>query len=151
MQNLAAKLQAAEKAGDRNATEWLGDLKQVAQDIDDEQTQVKTLLLTVHGFIGEIAKASSQPAPAPAAAPAENPLFTPGQDPFHEMDDSDPPTSQQQQSPQQQQRHRGILGGLLGGMREAWKRRDGRRYYWGRVRSGNGDGNGYEPRRTSTS
>ena len=123
VQNLAAKLQAAEQAGDKNATEWLTDLKQVAQDIDDEQTQVKTLLLAVHGFIGEIANASAQqpaaaPATTPAGAPDENPLFAPGQDPFHEMDDSDPPASQQQQQQQQpqQQRHRGILGGLLGGM-----------------------------------
>jgi hypothetical protein len=115
VQNLAAKLQAAEKAGDKNATEWLADLKQVAQDIDDEQTQVKTLLLAVHGFIGEIAKASAQTPAGASAAPAEKPLFAPGQDPFHEMDDSEPQASQPQQSPQPPQ-HRGILGGLLGGM-----------------------------------
>lgn len=45
VQGLAAKMQAAEKAGDANAAEWLGDLKRVAQDVDDEQAQVKTLLL----------------------------------------------------------------------------------------------------------
>jgi hypothetical protein len=115
VQSLAAKLQAAEKDGDKNATEWLADLKQVAQDIDDEQTQVKTLLLALHGFIAEIAKASAQPSGAPAGAPAEKQLFAPGEDPFHEMDDSEPPTSQQQQTPQQPH-HRGFLGGLLGGV-----------------------------------
>ncbi|HXR12609.1 MAG TPA: hypothetical protein VN770_09955, partial [Gaiellaceae bacterium] len=41
VESLAAKMKAAQKAGDANATEWLGDLKQVAQDVDDEQAQVK--------------------------------------------------------------------------------------------------------------
>ena len=45
VQTLATKMQAAEKAGDANATEWRNDLKQVAQDIDAEQTQVKMLRL----------------------------------------------------------------------------------------------------------
>jgi hypothetical protein len=93
VQALAAKMQAAEKAGDSNATEWLADLKQVAQDIDDEQTQVKELLLAVHGFIGGIAQQNP-------------PLYAPG----HEPERGD--EAQQQPEPQ----HHGILGGVLGGM-----------------------------------
>lgn len=90
VQTLATKLQAAEKAGDTNATEWLADLKKVAQDIDDEQAQVKTLLLAIHDFVG-------------SAAQAKPPLFAPGQEP-----------QQSPQQPQQSQGH-GILGGMMGG------------------------------------
>ena len=97
IQSIAAKMQAAEKAGDANATEWLGDLKQVAQDVDDEQTQVKTLLLAIHDFIGGVAQ-TQQAAPV-SAAEEKPPLFAPGQE-------------QQQPEPQ---RH-GMLGGMLGGM-----------------------------------
>lgn len=100
VQSLAAKMQAAEKAGDANATEWLVDLKQVAQDIDDEQTQVKTLLLAIHGFIGGVAQ--SQQASTVEEKP---PLYAPG----HEPEESG--TSQQPEP----QRH-GMLGGMLGGM-----------------------------------
>jgi hypothetical protein len=100
VQSLAAKMQAAEKAGDTNATEWLGDLKQVAQDIDDEQTQVKALLLAIHGFIGGVA----QTEPASAAAEEKPPLFAPGHEPE--------PEAAEQPAPQ----HRGMLGGMLGGM-----------------------------------
>jgi hypothetical protein len=94
--SLASKLEAAQKAGDANATEWLGDLKQVAQDVDAEQAQVKTLLLAIHEFVGGIAQA--QP-----AAEDKPPLFAPG----HEPD-------QGAQQPAPQQRH-GMLGGMLGG------------------------------------
>jgi small-conductance mechanosensitive channel len=69
VQALAQKLQAAEQAGDKNATEWLGDLKQVAQDIDDEQTQAKVVLLALHSFIAGVAQGQEQPAPQPASAP----------------------------------------------------------------------------------
>ena len=93
VQTMAAKMQAAEKAGDANATEWLGDLKQVAQDIDDEQTQVKALLLAVHDFIG-------------AAAQTQNaPLYAPGHEPAATDE------SAQQPAPQ----HHGMLGGMMGG------------------------------------
>lgn len=91
VQALATKMQAAEKAGDANATEWLADLRQVAQDIDDEQAQVKKLLLAIHDFIG-------------GTAQEKPPLFAPGQEPQQE----------QQQPPQPQ--GRGMLGGMLGGM-----------------------------------
>jgi seryl-tRNA synthetase len=99
VQALAEKMQAAEKAGDANASEWLSDLKRVAQDIDDEQTQVKKLLLAVHGFVGGVAQA--QP-----SSPEEDkpPLFAPGHEPAE-------PDQTQQASPQ---RH-GMLGGMLGG------------------------------------
>jgi len=68
VQALAGKMQAAEKAGDANASEWLADLKQVAQDIDDEQAQVQKLLLAIHGFVGSVSQAQEaedpqQPAP----------------------------------------------------------------------------------------
>lgn len=96
VQGLAAKMQAAEKAGDANATEWLTDLKKVAQDIDDEQAQVKSLLLAIHDFIGNAAQAHADEKP---------PLFAPG----HEPPAEDPA---QQQAPQ----HHGFLGGMLGGM-----------------------------------
>src|SRR5579862_5463265 len=67
VQSLAAKMQAAAKAGDANASEWLGDLKQVAQDVDDEQTQVKALLVAIHGFVGDLAQ-NNQAAPSQASA-----------------------------------------------------------------------------------
>jgi len=94
VQGLAAKMQAAEKAGDTNATEWLADLKQVAQDIDDEQAQVQKLLLAVHGFVGQVAQ-TQQAAEKP-------PLFAPGHEP------------QENEAAQPQQPH-GMLGGMLGG------------------------------------
>jgi hypothetical protein len=65
VQALAQKLQAAEQAGDKNATEWLGDLNQVAQDIDDEQTQAKVVLLALHSFIAGVAQGQEQRAPQP--------------------------------------------------------------------------------------
>lgn len=100
VEGLAAKMQAAGQAGDANASAWLADLKQVAQDIDDEQTQVKTLLLAIHGFIDGIARQ------APAAQTTEKPpLYAPG----HE-----PPAEEAPQAPPQQ--HHGMFGGMLGGM-----------------------------------
>jgi hypothetical protein len=100
VQALAAKLQAAEKAGDATATEWLGDLKRVAQDIDDEQTQVKKLLLAVHEFVGAVAQAQ-QP---PGGEGDKPPLFAPGHEPPQAQDP-------QQGAPQ----HHGFLGGMFGG------------------------------------
>jgi len=93
VQTMAAKMQAAEKTGDANASEWLGDLKQVAQDIDDEQTQVKALLLAVHDFIGGVAQTEKAP------------LFAPGHEPATADETSQQPAAQ---------RH-GMLGGMMGG------------------------------------
>lgn len=93
VQSLATKMQAAEKAGDPNATAWLADLEKVAHDIDDEQTQVKALLLAIHSFVDGVAQAQGQ-----ADKP---PLYAPGQEPAA-------------QEPAQQ--HHGMLGGMLGGM-----------------------------------
>jgi seryl-tRNA synthetase len=104
VESLAAKMQAAEKAGDANATEWLADLKQVAQDVDDEQAQVKALLLAVHGFIGSVAQA--QQVSAVASPEDKPPLFAPGHEPESEDEAAQQPASQ---------RH-GMLGGMLGGM-----------------------------------
>jgi hypothetical protein len=99
---LATKLQAAQKAGDANAGEWLGDLEAVAKEIDDEQGQTKALLLAIHGFIADAAKAQ----PSAASAGEEEPLFAPGQDPF----------AGDQAQPQQAQPHHGLFGGMFGGM-----------------------------------
>jgi uncharacterized phage infection (PIP) family protein YhgE len=51
VQELAAKLQAAEQAGNSDAKEWLLDLKQIALDVKDEQVQVNELLQAIHGFV----------------------------------------------------------------------------------------------------
>jgi hypothetical protein len=78
---LAGKLQAAAKAGDANATSWLADLKQIAQDVDEEQTQAKVLLLTIHQFIGGAAQTEGgnpplfAPGQAPPAAPPPAPVY----------------------------------------------------------------------------
>jgi seryl-tRNA synthetase len=101
VQGLAEKMRAAEKAGDANATEWLGDLKRVAQDIDDEQEQVKKLLLAIHDFVGVAAQAHQ----AAAAAEDKPPLFASGHEPA-ETEESQPAAPQ----------HHGFLGGMLGGM-----------------------------------
>jgi hypothetical protein len=99
VQGLVEKMQAAEKAGDANATEWLGDLKLIVQDISDEQTQAKVLLLAIHGFIKNVADAQA------AAGPEEKPpRFAPG----HE------PAEQPEQQPVEQQPH-GMFGGMMGG------------------------------------
>ncbi len=100
VQGLAEKMQAAEKAGDANATEWLVDLKQVAQDVDDEQAQVKKLLLAIHDFVGGVAQTQEA-----AAAGAKPPLFAPGHEPREEAEQQLPGTQR-----------RGMLGGMLGGM-----------------------------------
>lgn len=91
VQSLAGKMQAAEKAGDPNATAWLADLEKVAKDIDDEQAQVKSLLLAIHSFVDGVAQAQSD----------KPPLYAPGQEPAAE---------------QPAQQHHGMLGGMLGGM-----------------------------------
>lgn len=100
VQELATKMQAAEKAGDANATEWLGDLKRVAQDIDDEQTQVKKLLLAVHEFVGAAAQAHR----AAAEEADKPPLYAPGHEPA-------PTEDPRQAAPQ----HHGFLSGWFGG------------------------------------
>ena len=93
--SLAAKLKAAQGAGDANAAEWLGDLELIAKDIDEEQAQAKTLLLAIHGFITSTAQAAEE----------HPPLYAAG----HE------PAAQPEQQPQQGGRH-GMFGGMLGGM-----------------------------------
>jgi len=97
VQGLAEKMQAAEGGGNANATAWLADLKQIAVDISDEQTQANALLQAIHGFISNIAQAQTD------ASSEKPPLFAPGHEPQEE---------QQQASPQ-----RGGLfgGGMLGG------------------------------------
>ena len=67
-------MQAAENAGDANATASLADLKQVAQDIDDEQVQ--KLLLAIHDFVGSVAQTQQA-----SAAEEKPPLFAPSHEP----------------------------------------------------------------------
>ena len=97
VQGLAEKMQAAEKAGDANATAWLTDLKQIAQDVSDEQTQATVLLQALHGFISNTALAQAEP--------EKPPLYAPGRQP---QDD------EQSQQPASRQGG-GVLGGILGG------------------------------------
>jgi uncharacterized protein YhaN len=47
---LAQKLQAVASSGDANAQEWLSDLRTIAMEVQDEQTQVQNLLQAMHGF-----------------------------------------------------------------------------------------------------
>jgi hypothetical protein len=99
VQTLAEKLQAAAKSGDANATEWLSDLKQVASDIDDEQTQAKVLLLAVHGLISNVAQADTSEHP---------PLYAPGHEPQEAPQQQQPPGYYQQRGPM-------MGGGMMGG------------------------------------
>jgi hypothetical protein len=103
VQALATKMQAAEQAGDKNATEWLGDLKQVAQDIGDEQTQAKVLLLALHSFITGVAQGQEATADDSAKNP---PLYAPG----HEPPAQPPPQTVYVQQPGM------MMGGPVGGM-----------------------------------
>jgi hypothetical protein len=93
---LAEKMKAAATAGDANATTWLDDLKLIAQDVSDEQTQATVLLQAIHGFITNAAKAADD-------EPAKPPLYAAGQEP--------------QAAPQQPQQQQGFgrRGGLFGG------------------------------------
>ena len=100
VQGLAEKMQAAEKAGDTNATDWLSDLKLIAQDISDEQTQANTLLQAIHGWVNDLAQASSA-----AEADAKPALYAVGHEPENQP--------QPQQQPHQQ--GGGIFGGMMGG------------------------------------
>jgi len=100
LQSLAEKMQAAEKAGDTNATDWLSDLKLIAHDISDEQTQANTLLQAIHGWVNDLAQASSA-----AEADAKPSLYAVGHEP-----------ETQPQPPQQGYQQRGgMFGGMMGG------------------------------------
>ena len=112
VQGLVTKMQAAEQAGDTNATEWLADMKQVVQDISDEQTQAKVLLLAIHSFIRNLANAQTaddEPTPAQDTTSDKPPLYAPGHEP--------PPQSDQQPQQQMGYRRRGFFGGgpMMGG------------------------------------
>lgn len=65
-QALAGKLQAAVKAGDPGAKDWLMDLKQVALKVKDEQVQTNSLLQAMHGYVSNNMQASQQQGAYPA-------------------------------------------------------------------------------------
>lgn len=90
---LANKLQAAGSAGNSDAREWLLDLKELAIQIRDEQSQMSSLLQALHGFV------ANQLQPAAAAAPQYQ----------------QPPPQYQQYPPQYQGQTGGMLGRFLGG------------------------------------
>jgi hypothetical protein len=108
VQSLAEKLQAAEEAGVTNATEWLADLKQIAQDIDDEQTQAKVLLLAIHGFIAGVAQGQAASGEDESDKP---PLFAPG----HELPPQPPAEPQPAGYYAQGPMGGGMFGGYMGG------------------------------------
>jgi hypothetical protein len=60
LKDLAAKLQAAQQAGNPDAREWLLDLKSIAIAIQSEQNQVSNLLQSIHGFVDNQHQAFSQ-------------------------------------------------------------------------------------------
>jgi len=105
---LADKLQAAAKAGDVNATAWLADLKQIATDIDEEQTQAKVLLLVIHRFISA---AAQDGAAAPDGEAGKPPLFAPGQAPAAPAPQPAPVYAQ----PMGMLGGGGMMGGYFGG------------------------------------
>jgi len=102
VQALATKMQAAEQAGDKNATDWLADLKQIAQDINDEQTQAKVVLLALHSFIAGVAQGQDEASDSSSDKP---PLLAPG----HEQAAAPP------QQPVYAQRGPMMGGGMFGG------------------------------------
>ena len=109
VQGLAEKMQAAEKAGDANATAWLADLKQIAQDIGDEQTQAKVVLLAIHGFIRNLADAE------PAADGDKPPLYAPGEAPQQVPQPQQPAYPQRGGMLRWHAGRRDVGGGMLGG------------------------------------
>jgi hypothetical protein len=111
VQALAQKMQAAEKAGDKNATEWLGDLKQVAQDISDEQTQAKVVLLALHSFIAGVAQGQEGAVDESSEKP---PPFAPGHEP-QEQPAPQPTYGQQPSMMMGGPMMGGMFGGYMGG------------------------------------
>jgi hypothetical protein len=95
VQGLAEKMQAAEKGGDSNATDWLADLKQIAQDISDEQSQANSLLQAIHAFVSNAAQLQD------GEGDDKPPLYAVGHEP--------PAAPQPQQQPVYQR------GGMMGG------------------------------------
>ena len=63
VQALAAKMQTAADGGDANAKDWLLDLKQIALDVKDEQTQAALLLQSIHSWASEQAQTAPQAMP----------------------------------------------------------------------------------------
>jgi hypothetical protein len=107
---LAAKLQAANQAGNQDAREWLLDLKSIALAIQAEQNQVSNLLQSLHGFVENQAQAAQQmPQQLPPQQPwANQPQNYPPQGGYPQQ--GFPPQGYQQGYPQQ---GGGFLGGLF--------------------------------------
>jgi hypothetical protein len=117
VQDLAEKMQAAEKTGDTNAKEWLLDLKQIAMDVRDEQTQANFLLQAIHAFITETAQSlPTQPAPTAPVADYQQPA--PALQAIHALTDQPPPAQPAPTAPVagQQTAAAGLGGGMFGGV-----------------------------------
>ena len=61
LQALAAKLQAASAAGDKDASAWLADLKAITDQVQQEHLQMNALLQALHGFVKNTAQQQQQP------------------------------------------------------------------------------------------
>lgn len=97
LRDLAGKLQDSIQAGNKDAREWLLDLKSIALAIQAEQNQVAGLLQALHGFV------ANQQSSVPQAQPY------PQQQPY-------PPQGYPQQGYPQQgypQQQGGLLGGFM--------------------------------------
>ncbi|HQT38277.1 MAG TPA: hypothetical protein PK231_02545 [Acidocella sp.] len=101
LKDLAAKLQAANQAGNQDAREWLLDLKSIALAIQAEQNQVSNLLQALHGFVENQQQALQQ-------MPQQSPW---GQQPQQQPMPYPPQGGYGGGYPQQQG-----AGGLLGGL-----------------------------------
>ena len=77
VQALAEKMQAAQKAGDANAQEWLLDLRQIAMDVNDEQTQANLLLQAIHQYVSEAVQQAAAPLAAAPAGYQQQPMAAP--------------------------------------------------------------------------
>ena len=65
LRDLAGKLQDSIQAGNKDAREWLLDLKSIALAIQAEQNQVANLLQSLHGFVANQQQQSSVPQSQP--------------------------------------------------------------------------------------
>ena len=104
LKDLASKLQDSVQAGNKDAREWLLDLKSIALAIQAEQNQVSNLLQALHGYVGNQQQSS---VPQTQGQPWGQPQPYPQQQGYPQQG-----YPQQQGYPPQQQQG-GMLGGFL--------------------------------------